>query len=94
MSEQREENKSLKIEILEKMSQLIATGFGIVAALAWNDFIKSLFAKIFPQPMDNLWAMLGYAVVITALVVMATVQLGRLINIAKKQLNKENKQPK
>lgn len=78
------EKKSLKIEVLEKMGQLVTTGFGIVAALAWNDFIKSLFEKLFPKPQDNLLAMLGYAIVVTVLVVLLTIQLGRLLETAKK----------
>ena len=81
-----EQKKSLKVEVLEKISQLVTTGFGIVAALAWNDTIKGVFERFFPKPEDNLLAMLGYALIITVLVVMATIHLGRLINIAKKRL--------
>jgi len=82
----RVEQKSLKVEILEKMGQLVTTGFGIVAALAWNDVIKKLFDKIFPRPEDNLWAMFGYAVVVTVLIVVLTYVLGRLLDRAKKQV--------
>ncbi|TSC76426.1 MAG: hypothetical protein G01um101431_559 [Parcubacteria group bacterium Gr01-1014_31] len=87
-----EERKSLKVEILEKMGQLVTTGFGIVAALAWNDVIKKFFETIFPRPEDNLWAMFGYAMVITALIVALTYQLGRLLERAKMQLNQAKKE--
>lgn len=80
------ERKSLKVEILEKMGQLVTTGFGIVAALAWNDLIKKFFDKVFSRPEDNLWAMFGYAVVVTVLIVMLTYTLGRLLDRAKNQL--------
>ena len=88
---ERQEMKNLKIEILEKISSLATAGFGLVAALAWNDAIRALFAKFFPQPGDNLLALLGYALLITVLVVIVTIQLGRAVNLAKKQLNRGKK---
>lgn len=81
----KEKSKSLQVEILEKMGQLIASGFGIVAALAWNDFIRGLFIKLFPKPENNLIAMFLYAVFITILVVVATIQIGRLLEKAKRE---------
>lgn len=84
--------RSLKVEILEKMGQLVTTGFGIVAALAWNDLIKKLFERIFPKPEDNLLALLGYAVAVTVLIVVVTYQLGRLLDRAKLQLNQAKKE--
>ncbi|MDO8559722.1 MAG: DUF5654 family protein [bacterium] len=93
MSEKNsQDRKSLKVEILEKMGQLVTTGFGIVAALAWNDFIKKFFERVFSRPEDNLWAMFGYAVVVTVLIVVLTYVLGRLLDRAKKQLNQAKKE--
>ncbi|MBN1779413.1 MAG: hypothetical protein JW816_04345 [Candidatus Buchananbacteria bacterium] len=92
MTEQKpthEEKKSLKIEILEKVSSLATAGFGLVAALAWNDAIKDLFAQLFPNPDNNLIAKFVYALFITSLVVLVTVQLGRVVNLAKKKLDKK-----
>lgn len=85
---QEQEKKSLKIEVLEKVSSLATAGFGLVAALAWNDAIKAVFAEFFPKPADNIAALVGYALIITTLVVMVTIQLGRTVNLAKKQLKK------
>ena len=82
----QEEQKNLKIEILEKVASLTTAGFGLVAALAWNDAIKGLFEHFFPKPGDNLFALIAYAIVITIIVVIITVQLGRAVNLAKKQL--------
>jgi len=84
-----EEKKNLKIEILEQISSLATAGFGLVAALAWNDAIKAIFARLFPQPGGNLLALIGYALFITTIVVIVTVQLGRVVNLAKKQLKKD-----
>ena len=91
MSQEEIKKQSLKVEILAKMADLMTAGFGLVAALAWNDFIKALFAKIFPEPGNNLWAMLFYALTITVLVVLVTVKLGQLLELAKKQLSEEKK---
>ena len=33
----------MKSEVMEKMAALIVSAFGLVAALAWNDAIRSLF---------------------------------------------------
>lgn len=85
------DRQSLPVEILEKMGQLVTTGFGIVAALAWNDFIQSLFRRFFHRPGDNLWAMFGYAVLITVVIVLVTFQIGRLLERTKKQLNQGKK---
>ncbi len=87
----QEEKKSLKIEVLEKVAVLATSGLGLVAALAWNDAVKALFAQLFPQPNNNILALLGYALLITIIVVIITVQLGRAVNLAKKQLNKQKK---
>ena len=35
-------SKSLRLAILEQMAVLAAGGFGLVAALAWNDAIQAL----------------------------------------------------
>lgn len=82
----QEEKKDLKVEILEKIASLATAGFGLVAALAWNDAIKAIFNKFFPAPGGNIIALSGYAVVITIIVVIITVQLGRTVNLAKRRL--------
>lgn len=84
LSEKDIQKKSLKVEILEKMGQLATSGFGLVAAFAWNDFIKGLFARLFPKPENSLMVNFIYVVIITALVVIITIQLGRLLERAKR----------
>lgn len=84
-----EEKKSLKLAVLEQVSTLATAGFGLVAALAWNDAIRVLFDSVFPSPEGSLVAKLTYAFVITAVVVVVTIQLGKAVNLAKKQLSKD-----
>ncbi|MFH1610625.1 MAG: DUF5654 family protein [Patescibacteria group bacterium] len=78
-------NKNLKLEILEKMTTLIAAGLGLVAALAWNDAIKKLFESIFGKA-SNLAVMFLYAIVVTVIVVIITIKLSRTTNRLKEEL--------
>ena len=85
---QAEEKTNLKIEILEKVSTLATAGLGLVAALAWNDAITAIFSQLFPKPGDNIWALVAYALFITIIIVIITLQLSRALNLAKKELSK------
>jgi len=94
---QKNHKKSLRLEIMEKLTTLVVSGFGLVAALAWNDAIKLLFTKIFPKPDGKLIASFLYALLITAIVVFITVKLSNLTSdlkrkIASKSNNKNNNQ--
>lgn len=64
-------------EVLDTIIQLMTTAFGLVAALAWNEAIQALFAAFLPQGGD-LAAKFLYAIVMAAIVVFATIRLGRL----------------
>jgi hypothetical protein len=91
-------DKKLRLEILEKMTTLIAAGLGLVAALAWNDAIKGLFSIIFGKS-SNVAVMFLYAIIVTAIVVVATIKLSRATNKLKEELeikedNKDKKKKK
>ena len=43
------EIKKAQREVKEKMITLVLDGFGLVAALAWNDAIQALFSALFPK---------------------------------------------
>jgi len=77
----------LRLEILQKITDLVTAGMGLVAALAWNNAIQAIFNRVFPKPGDNIAALTVYALVITIIIVVITVQLSRAVNMAKKQLN-------
>ncbi len=76
------DKKPIKVEILEKMTDLATAGFGLVAALAWNEAISALFSAIFPKAGDII-AKFVYAVIITILVVLITLKLGKISELAK-----------
>ncbi|MFH0853842.1 MAG: DUF5654 family protein [bacterium] len=64
-------------EYFKTMVQLATTAFGIVAALAWNEAIKALFAKVFGDTAGII-GLFVYAVVVTIIVVTVTSKLGKL----------------
>lgn len=64
-------------EFKEKTITLILGGFGLVAALAWNEAIKSLFETFFKKS-DELIGKFVYAIIITIVVVIISLQLKKI----------------
>ncbi len=84
--------KELPGTILKQMSSLAASGFSLVAALAWNDLIKAFieeFIKPYASKGSGMLAQLLYAVVITAFVVIITYQLSVIQERFEKKEEKE-----
>jgi hypothetical protein len=74
------EEKSLKAELLTQLVTLSTSGFGLVAALAWNQAIQD-FVKEFIQPYvpnEAIYYKFVYAILITIFAVIITYQLSRL----------------
>jgi len=69
--------KKTSIEIKEKIITLILGGFGLVAALAWNEAIKSLFETLFQNHGTLTWKFI-YAILVTIIVVLVSMQLKRI----------------
>ena len=67
----------LRAEYLKTMSQLATAGFGLVAALAWNDAIQSLINR-FVAPGSSLRSKIFYALIVTGLAVLITYFLGKM----------------
>lgn len=88
MEEERKET-DLRVQVLEKLSTLAATAFGLVAALAWNDAIQSLFRRFFGE-QASLIAKFVYALVVTVLVVAVTIHIGKLHNDLKQELEEKS----
>jgi uncharacterized membrane protein (DUF106 family) len=76
-----EEAKRFKKVFAKKILDLMTSGFGLVAALAWNEFIKELIEE-YIQPIlgesSGLVSKLIYAVLITFLAVLVTYNLSKL----------------
>ena len=69
-------NKTQKV-VQEKMLTLILAGFGLVTALAWNDAIQTMFKIFFPKS-EGVIGKFIYAVMVTILVVIISLQLKKL----------------
>ena len=78
-------------EILDKFSQLITTALGLVAALAWNDAIQTLFQQYLGTAGGALAAKIFYAVLVTIIVIFATIAVSRAAERAKKLEEERNK---
>lgn len=82
-------NKNLRSEFLKTMTQLATAGFGFVAALAWNEAVKSLIDK-FVEPGSGVRSKLYYAFIVTVIAVVVTYYLGKITQGAKSEEEKEN----
>ena len=80
-STNKERSKSLPLEVVTQMLTLATSGFGLVAALAWNsliqEFINSYVKKWFPDG-SGIASLLLYALAVTALAVFVTLQLSKI----------------
>ncbi len=68
--------KELRKEFFKQTTILVTTTFGLVAALAWNGAIQSLFKDIFGTASDTV-AMFGYAILITIIAVITIFYFSR-----------------
>jgi hypothetical protein len=79
----------MRNQVIEKLAALITAAFGLVAALAWNDAIKALFAG--PCGTEGAGALCSlssggpwlYAVIVTLIAVIATIWIGKVAEKAK-----------
>jgi polyferredoxin len=75
--------KKLHTELIKQMLTLATSGFGLVAALAWNsliqEFVNSYVKKLLPGN-SGIISLFIYAVVVTVLAVFITYQLSRLLD--------------
>lgn len=74
--------KRLHRELIRQMATLATSGFGFVAALAWNEaiqaFVKEYIDKYFSAGSGVLSRFI-YAVIITTFAVLITYQLGKIV---------------
>lgn len=68
----------MKKDVIDKLAALITAAFGLIAALAWNDAIKSLFAEggaLYFLATGGPWI---YALLVTILAVIASIWIGKV----------------
>ena len=78
----------LSLAVIKQMLSLTTAGFGLVAALAWNEVIKEVIAvyiKPYVPAGSGVVSLLLYALIVTVLAVSITLQLTKLQNILEKK---------
>ncbi len=74
--------RELNAQFIETLSTLLTTAFGLVAAFAWNELVKSVISK-YIAPGSTIISQLVYAALVTLLAVLISFQLGKLAAIYK-----------
>lgn len=76
-----QEIKNYQKELVKQMLKLATSGFGLVAALAWNELIKSFINDYIKSKIglgSGLISTAIYAILVTGLAVLVTVQLSKI----------------
>ena len=71
--------------VLDKFAELITFALGLVAALAWNEAIQQLFTQLLGEAGGALAAKFVYAVIVTLIVIFATIAVSRAAERAKQR---------
>ena len=78
----KKEARKFKKEFAERLLKLVTSGFGLVAALAWNELIKEII-KTYVEPFfgkdSGFISLLIYALAVTFLAVFITYQLSKFV---------------
>jgi len=72
--------REFNASFIETLTTLLTTAFGLVAAFAWNEVVKSAISK-YIAPGSTVLSQLIYAVMVTLLAVVISFQLGKLAAI-------------
>ncbi|OGD86630.1 hypothetical protein A2870_03745 [Candidatus Curtissbacteria bacterium RIFCSPHIGHO2_01_FULL_41_11] len=73
-------NKKLRKELLKQMVTLATAGFGLVAALAWNEAVQAFVNEYINKYLSvgsGIISKFVYAALITAIAVFVTYQLAK-----------------
>ena len=69
-------------EVISKVTILIISAFGLIAALAWNSAIQTAVTQ-FLGTSSQLGGLVAYAIIVTVLAVIVTIYLSRLARFQK-----------
>jgi len=75
------EIKQYQLAVVKQMLKLATSGFGLVAALAWNELIKTVIKEYVRNRISvgsEIVSLILYAVIVTVLAVLVTFQLSKL----------------
>jgi len=89
---QTQKKDELRLAILKQLITLSTAGFGLVAALAWNEAIQGFVKEYIDKYLAVGTGILShfiYAVLITLLAVLITYQLSKLVEKLEAKIEKE-----
>ena len=89
--------KELPQAVINQMLALATSGFGLVAALAWNEVVKELvnnYIKPYLPQGSAIISLFLYAIIVTALAVIVTLQLTKLKNLLEPRQENSSKRQK
>lgn len=81
-------------EVIDKVSEMVTAAFGLVAALAWNEAIKSLFAQGGPLAGAAEYGPWVYAIFVTIIAIIAAIWIGRIAKRASAVAEKTTRKAK
>ena len=67
-----------KNAIKENLLTLVVAAFTLVAALAWNDAVRSLVKIIFPQGNGGIISKFVYSIIVTIIVAVISLRLRKI----------------
>lgn len=73
--------EDLRRELIKQMVTLSTAGFGLVAALAWNDAIQAFFTEYIDKYISagsGVFSRFFYALLVTIIAVLVTYQLSKI----------------
>lgn len=74
--------RSFSAEVTTQLLSLATSALGLVAALAWNDAVQAVFKEYFPAG-SGITAKFLYAILVSLLILVVTLNLTRLAAVAK-----------
>jgi len=77
-----DESDPFIVQVLEAMSALIVSAFSLVAALAWNEAIKTA-VTLWLGEGNELMGLVIYAIIVTVLAVVMAILITRAVRKAK-----------
>lgn len=78
----KQEEKKFHLEVARQMVALSTAGFGLVAALAWNNLIQEVvntYIKKWLPANGQILSLAIYALIVTVLAVGVTLQLSKIV---------------
>lgn len=89
--------EQLPLAIIRNMITLATSGFGLVVALAWNELIRTTINEYLTPILGTgggVISLLVYALTVTVLAVLVTMQLSKIEKRLKKSLEVEDESKK